>query len=177
MRKRSVTLVAVVVIGLAWWWIQAPENRKESIPDKVISEGATDYKTEKGTQPFTIQDSYFTREYGNPEGSITRDLEVFQITVSEYRLLVKNHADLPYGNNQELMSYLLGKNNHLTAFIPRDHPMINKNGEIIDRWGTPLHIHPLSSKRIELRSAGPDKKMWTADDVINDPRPKLPPRR
>jgi hypothetical protein len=35
----------------------------------------------------------------------------------------------------------------------------------VDRWGTPLYFHAISRDRLEVRSAGPDKVMWTEDDV------------
>jgi hypothetical protein len=35
----------------------------------------------------------------------------------------------------------------------------------VDRWGEPLYFHAISRDRLEIRSAGPDKIMWTPDDV------------
>jgi hypothetical protein len=43
---------------------------------------------------------------------------------------------------------------------------MNSNGELMDRWGTPIFFHALSKDQMEIRSAGPDRVMWTADDVI-----------
>lgn len=181
MRKRFPLIWILLGAGiLVTGILQLATRYTPGSPDELADKGAPqdqDQAAPTGTKPYVITNSPFTREYGKADSTISRDLEVLQLTMSEYRLLVKNHADLPFGNNQELMARLLGKNNHLTSFIPPDHPMINAAGELVDRWGTPLHIHPLSSKRVEIRSAGPDKKMWTRDDVVNDPRPKLPPRR
>jgi hypothetical protein len=35
----------------------------------------------------------------------------------------------------------------------------------LDRFGTPYFFHPISETRIDVRSAGPDRKLWTEDDV------------
>ena len=37
---------------------------------------------------------------------------------------------------------------------------------ILDRWGAPYFFHQLSKNEMEIRSAGPDKAMWTNDDVV-----------
>ena len=55
------------------------------------------------------------------------------------------------------------------ALIPPDHPAINRRGELCDRWGTPFFFHAESAKQMSIRSAGPDKKMWTDDDVVFSP--------
>jgi hypothetical protein len=33
-----------------------------------------------------------------------------------------------------------------------------------DRWGTPYFFHQVSKTEMEIRSAGPDRRMWTGDD-------------
>ena len=39
------------------------------------------------------------------------------------------------------------------------------SAHLIDRWGTALWFHASTRERIDIRSAGPDEKMWTTDDV------------
>jgi hypothetical protein len=55
------------------------------------------------------------------------------------------------------------------VLIPRGHPAINPDGELCDRWGTPYFFHSESRRRTTIRSAGPDRQMWTADDVEHAP--------
>ncbi len=43
---------------------------------------------------------------------------------------------------------------------------VNDNGELVDRWGTPYFFHQISGADTEIRSAGPDKIMYTADDIV-----------
>jgi hypothetical protein len=40
---------------------------------------------------------------------------------------------------------------------------------LCDRWGTPLRFHQLSGERMEIRSAGPDRKFGTPDDALWSP--------
>ena len=50
-------------------------------------------------------------------------------------------------------------------FLPDDNIALDSQGRLVDRWGTPLFFHALGNRRFDLRSAGPDKKLWTDDDV------------
>ncbi len=43
---------------------------------------------------------------------------------------------------------------------------INAGGELVYSWGTPFFFHQLSATQMEIRSAGPDRVMWTADDLV-----------
>lgn len=73
----------------------------------------------------------------------------------------------PVGVNSEITSALNGNNPKQINFIdPQAGMRINANGELIDAWGTPFFFHQLSGKDVEIRSAGPDKKMWTVDDLV-----------
>ena len=51
------------------------------------------------------------------------------------------------------------------SMISSNHVAVNEKGELIDRWGTPFFLHQLSARQMEIRSAGPDREMWTEDDV------------
>jgi hypothetical protein len=73
----------------------------------------------------------------------------------------------PVGTNPEITAALNGQNPRQANFINPDAGMrINGNGELVDAWGTPYFFHQLSGTEMEIRSAGPDKKMWTSDDLV-----------
>jgi len=73
----------------------------------------------------------------------------------------------PVGLNSEITSQLNGQNPRQVNFIqPESGMRINGQGELIDPWGTPYFFHQLSAQEMEIRSAGPDKVMWTADDLV-----------
>lgn len=79
------------------------------------------------------------------------------------------HTGNPVGTNAEITAALTGHNSLHTAFISPKNAAINRNGELCDRWGTPFFFHQLSGTKMEILSAGPDKKRATADDVVITP--------
>ncbi len=72
----------------------------------------------------------------------------------------------PVGVNSEITSRLNGNNSKQANFIrPEAGLRLNTLGELVDPWGTPYFFHQLS---MQIRSAGPDKTMWTADDLVTE---------
>jgi hypothetical protein len=73
----------------------------------------------------------------------------------------------PFGNNREITAKLNGGNLKQIVFLKEEDGMrINQRGELIDNWGTPFFFHQISGTEMEIRSAGPDRKMWTRDDLV-----------
>jgi hypothetical protein len=71
------------------------------------------------------------------------------------------------GTNPEFAKQLGGDNPKHINFISSDAGMrLDANGELVDPWGTPYFFHQISGSDTEVRSAGPDKIMWTADDIV-----------
>ncbi len=71
------------------------------------------------------------------------------------------------GTNPEITAALNGKNPRQANFIQPEAGMrIDDNGELVDPWGTPYFFHQLSGAVMEIHSAGPDRIMWTADDLV-----------
>ena len=64
------------------------------------------------------------------------------------------------------MKAVMGGNAVQAKLGPPEGQSLNENGELVDRWGTPYFFHQLSKNNMEIRSAGPDRVMWTGDDVI-----------
>jgi hypothetical protein len=74
----------------------------------------------------------------------------------------------PVGTNPEITSQLNGNNPRHINFINAEAGMrVNENGELVDAWGTPYFFHQLSGTDMEIHSAGPDRIMWTADDLVS----------
>jgi hypothetical protein len=72
----------------------------------------------------------------------------------------------PVGNNAEITSALQGENPKQINFLKPDGNRVNANGELVDPWGTPYFFHQISGQETEIRSAGPDRVMYTADDLV-----------
>jgi hypothetical protein len=76
---------------------------------------------------------------------------------------------LPIGDDSDLAKVLKGQNPMKYASLPADHPALALSGRLCDRWGTPYFVHAVGVSDFEIRSAGPDRKMFTADDLVADP--------
>ena len=81
--------------------------------------------------------------------------------------VVKDGSRNLIGGNQDLGSGPAGRQSEpprvpaggATAFS-------SGHGRIVDRRGSPLMVHPEAWRVLELRSAGPDRTAYTADDVV-----------
>ncbi len=87
------------------------------------------------------------------------------------RMVFRNYISMfgsnPVGTNPEITQALDGGNPKQTHFLNADDGLrINGRGELIDPWGTPYFFHQLSGTEMEIHSAGPDRVMWTADDMV-----------
>jgi hypothetical protein len=91
-------------------------------------------------------------------------LDKMSIAVRQYGSMFGGN---PVGTNEEITRALNGGNPKDVKFISEEAGLrINGNGELVDWWGTPVFFHQLSGTEMEIRSAGPDKKMWTSDDLV-----------
>jgi hypothetical protein len=96
-----------------------------------------------------------------------RDLEIVADFISTYS---KGIGGNPIGDNADITAALTGTQGHKGRVFPQNHRAI-RNGQLIDRWGTPFWFHPNSGNQMEIRSAGQDKEMFTADDLVQNPSP------
>ena len=72
----------------------------------------------------------------------------------------------PVGTNAEIMREVMGANPRQATLGPPEGQTLNDKGELVDQWGTPYFFHQLSRDAMEIHSAGPDKIMGTADDIV-----------
>jgi hypothetical protein len=101
------------------------------------------------------------------DGSPSEDL-------ASVRDLVDNHLHSGLGGagggrgiafNEDLVPALTDRDALGEVALPADHPAI-REGRLIDRWGTPWQVHPLAGDLVQLRSAGPDRRLYTTDDLV-----------
>ncbi len=103
----------------------------------------------------------------DPTSNIRADLQLINDLLQAYQTTL--HTTNPVGENAEITAVLTGKNKLDYGFIRPDHPAINAQGELCDRWGTPFFFHQVSGTQMEIHSAGPDRKLWTNDDEVFTP--------
>ncbi len=104
--------------------------------------------------------------YADPATPPIEDLKKLHRVVTGYFSVVKDSSKNPIGGNADLAAALRGENPNQEIFVPAVHPVFSADGLLLDRWNTPLIVHPDAWRELELRSAGPDKIPYTADDLI-----------
>jgi hypothetical protein len=104
--------------------------------------------------------------YADPANEPIEDLRKLHRVVVSYFSVVKDSSKHPIGGNADLAAALRGENPNQEVFLPANHPIFSTDGLLLDRWNTPLIVHPEAWRELELRSAGPDRTPFTADDLI-----------
>jgi hypothetical protein len=117
--------------------------------------------------PAAAERSTLADDLNSPKTDVHSDLRLINEIFIAYRAAVREED--PVGENVEITAALKGRNKAGFAFIPPDCPALNAKGELCDRWGHPYFFHQLSGEKMEIRSAGPDGVLWTADDEVLTP--------
>lgn len=93
---------------------------------------------------------------------IGEDLSAVDSTIRSFQSVL---GENPIGSNAEITGALLGNNLKQIKLEVPVGSSVNREGEMCDRWGTPYFFHQVSGTEMEIRSAGPDRIMWTGDDT------------
>lgn len=104
-----------------------------------------------------------------PDSTAAEDVVVLHGMLRQYLRFLKDRQSRPIGNDSDLARVLIGNNPMKLVILPPDHPALGADGRLRDRFGTPYFIHPRGHLSFEIRSAGPDRKMFTDDDIIENP--------
>jgi hypothetical protein len=187
-------LVASIVLGplalLLFFWCQPQLIKTTPRSEKPLDEGAVVAKALSNQNPATIAiiqsnfagvtrsvpapDSTFPQTQVPPAGPAA-PLEFTNLaptTVQQnmgraVRQFGRMFGGNPVGTNPEITQQLTGQNPKHINFISAEAGLrINGNGELVDPWGTPYFFHQISGREMEIHSAGPDRIMWTADDLV-----------
>jgi hypothetical protein len=166
--------IAVALAGLVIWLvIRLSRSGVDPRPAEVDqrsqrSTPATATATATATPRPAAERSTLADALNSPATDIYADLRIVSDIFETFRTNFPREGN-PVGNNIEITAALTGHNKLRLPLIPRDHAAINQAGELCDRWGTPFFFHAESATRMEIRSAGPDRRMWSADDVTFTP--------
>ncbi len=154
-----IVLIAIFIL-LGWMAWTSPDNLKSQ-----KNSGSQSAPNLSPPRHNGYIGSSILKDYAAPNRPIEEDLTDLSHALKNFALLVKGDSPIPLGANEEIAIALLGKNGAKLAFLPKDSQALNAQGQLIDRWGTALWFHASTRERIDIRSAGPDKKLWTIDDV------------
>jgi hypothetical protein len=173
-------LVLVLVLAVLWLGPQLLErsrpgastsslaNPSVATNTKVTESFPTSQAPDSNKPPQLLGETIL-RDYGNTNLPPQNDLTLMARLIENSLLLSKSAANRPLSANEDWADFFLGKNAAHERFLPAKHPSLNANGQLIDRWDTPLFFHASGAGRYEIRSAGPDKHLWTDDDIHRNP--------
>jgi len=170
--KRFILLVAAVALIVAYLIFSAGRRADPQLSHaNLVATPTTAAQPETSnpeTPPTGDEQSHLADNLNATAGDIRADLRIVLDLVDTFRSNFPRDGN-PVGNNAEITAALTGRNQLRLVLIPRRHPAINAQGELCDRWGTPFFFHAESGTKMEIRSAGPDKKFYSTDDVSTSP--------
>lgn len=181
MKFRTLPALAIVVLMIAAWWLwhdpstlrlaehEAARENSPPLPNQAVSPDSAS-RTESPTSISQVEQartgSPLATELNAPNGSAAQDVDILRQLIGQYLTALQRKPGPPIGDDHDLVHVLTGHNPlHLTV-IPATHPAISPQGRLLDRFGTPYLVHPVSSHNYQIRSAGPDRKLFTLDDVV-----------
>lgn len=163
--KRALAVVALLGIGAVTLWMNRTRDSDPPPPPPAFI-GPEDLLPEPpGKAPSRFLADKMLADYGSEESSPKNDLKLMGRFIDSVFLLIKNRDTRDYATNEDLALFLQGANAHREPYLGSVSTALNKQGQLIDRWGSPLMVHPVSQKVLEIRSAGPDQKPYTDDDL------------
>lgn len=167
-RRRAIGLaVALLAIGFVVW--RVPRGERPAPASSPSTAGPGQPKTGNAPRKAPAEErSALADALNAPTTNTQADLRLLADLLETFRSNFLQTGN-PVGTNAEITAALSGKNKLRLSLIPADHPAINARGELCDRWGTPFFFHAEDAKQMEIRSAGPDRKMWNEDDVVQSP--------
>jgi hypothetical protein len=174
-RVASFILLAVLLAAGLWWLMKRSHPATISIPP--IASSSTNINVAAGVPPTNfisksvsaaappLLGEMILRDYASPVSTPENDLTLMAHLMDNFSLLVKSAADRPMSANEDWAAAFRGLNPAHERFLPDNNVALDAQGRLVDRWGTPLFFHALGNRCFDLRSAGPDKKLWTDDDI------------
>ncbi len=166
-------MILALVVGLALWRILA--TRHFAYRPRVITEtGGTSTTQESAWSIGTVPNGSAPANQPTPTGAVPTttpdipiavqtEMETVKFFLRDFRAALDGN---PVGNNVEITKALMGANPKKTRFVLPGDVRVNAKGELIDHWGTSYFFHALSAHKMEVRSAGADRRLWTGDDIV-----------
>jgi hypothetical protein len=172
--RRYLSLPLILLAALGFWWIYSPSS-DPAAQHSPPSHSETELHKPPTHRPTPPRPAAFpTTITLLPVAAATDSLHSTDTTSNDDLLLIhsllRSHrralGSNPVGLNDQITAALMGSNAKGAATLPKNHPAISENGELLDRWQTPYRFHALSGKLMEIRSAGPDRRFFTSDDAL-----------
>ena len=169
--KRTLTIgfiFAVCFAAVLWLPKRSPKNSELIEMDSAPAMAPT-HTSPGNSNSAALLGEEILRDYGTERTTPEQDLTLVARLMENSLILLKSAANRPLSANEDWADLLRGRNAASERFLPDTHPALNQQGQLVDRWHSPLFFHAVGGGRYELRSAGPDRKLWTADDLHRNP--------
>lgn len=168
-----VLLVLIFLLTQMRWKWSKPRPAQPAPPETIATNAATTEipanVSHASAKSGELLGTTILRGYADTNLPPENDLTLMSRLMENSLLLLKAAANRPLSANEDWAGLFRGKNGAREEFLPAQHVALNDKGQLIDRWQTPLFFHALGDGRYEIRTAGPDKVMWTADDIQRNP--------
>lgn len=173
--RRNTFIGLMIILVLVVAFIRQREGRKAELVDAPEPEPAaaprvrppadSRYLVTQATPPFT-NGLLLARHLNADTNAPQRDVQVLHDLVRRMLFILKERQRPPLGINEDFARVMTGGNRGRVVIIPPSHPACDARGRLVDRWGTPYHFHPRGPDAIDIRSAGPDARLFTSDDLV-----------
>jgi hypothetical protein len=179
-------LLLLALVAMVWWLNDLLGNAEKKAPAPSLPVESSAYSPPPelsdegkqsgvyhGTLPTTKPQVDETNlqladQLNAPDRSAAQDLDVLASFMDLYTRAFKSGN--PVGENMDITAAITGtaNPNKPGRLFPPKHNAIRK-GQLVDRWGSPFWFHPETAFKMEIRSAGPDRSLFTEDDIIRQP--------
>lgn len=170
--KRGVWISILIIFGAAIFVVLSSSHRPRRSAILAANPAAPAPSRRPHLSPDGELPSPIAADLDSPRTDIHADLRILNDVFVAYRSAT--HGLDPVGENKEITAVLTGRNALGFAFVAPDSPAINADGELVDRWGNPFFFHALAGDQMEIRSAGPDHRLYTSDDFVLTPGRRHP---
>jgi hypothetical protein len=165
----GIFLLALAALCLRWWNHRAPPPAPapppaaDIIPPSIIvTEQSLPPPRAGGGSP----GMHDIAGYAAPERGDHDDVKLLANSLTSFLAIHKQAGGRPLSANGEWSAALRGLRPGSTRWFDDSAPLFAADGRVIDRHGSPLHFHALGGMVWEIRSAGPDRRLFTDDDAV-----------
>jgi hypothetical protein len=159
-------VLALALLGVVLALIFRPDSPAGSKPSVPTGESLPPSPVPGSGRLETPPGDDLLAAYASEAGSGEEDLRRLGQVLGNFRLLHKGLDARHLATNAELAAALRGELPGTRPMVSAEAPVFDDEGRLVDRWGSPLIVHPVGAERLELRSAGPDRQAWTDDDLV-----------
>lgn len=187
--KPALWSLLILLVAAIIWWLARPQTEAPASPPSAPTKSSAKPQQPAAPAPITspVQVSVVTATPAAPKAPVRIEappmkpvaipadyLQSIQSTpqrqeAEEIALNLRNFGQRfggnPTGTNAEIVAALRGANPARANYLPQN-ARLNENGELLDPWGTPWSFHSNAAFDTEVRSAGPDMKLHTPDDIV-----------